>query len=69
MPGTRLFVERNIVVKRGEVLLHLPGLGHGYVVVRGAVQALVGAVMKETRGKADAARTRALLLERLGASE
>ena len=34
-----------------------------------AVQALVGAVMKETRGKADAARTRALLLERLGASE
>jgi aspartyl-tRNA(Asn)/glutamyl-tRNA(Gln) amidotransferase subunit B len=34
-----------------------------------AVQALVGAVMKQTRGKADAARTRALLLERLGVTE
>jgi aspartyl-tRNA(Asn)/glutamyl-tRNA(Gln) amidotransferase subunit B len=33
-----------------------------------AVGALVGAVMKTTRGQADAARVRELLLEKLGAS-
>ena len=31
-----------------------------------AAGALVGAVMKATRGKADAAKVRALVLERLG---
>jgi aspartyl-tRNA(Asn)/glutamyl-tRNA(Gln) amidotransferase subunit B len=34
-----------------------------------AVGALIGAVMKATRGQADAARVRELLLERLHASE
>ena len=34
-----------------------------------AVGALVGAVMKATRGQADAAAVRTILLERLGASE
>ncbi|MEI2640787.1 MAG: hypothetical protein V9G10_00160 [Candidatus Nanopelagicales bacterium] len=34
-----------------------------------AVGALVGAVMKATRGQADAARVRQLLLERLGVEE
>ena len=34
-----------------------------------AVGALVGAVMKATRGQADAAAVRAILLERLGVSE
>jgi len=34
-----------------------------------AAGAIVGAVMKATRGQADAARVRALLLERLGVTE
>ena len=34
-----------------------------------AVGALVGAVMKATRGQADAATVRAILLEQLGVSE
>jgi aspartyl-tRNA(Asn)/glutamyl-tRNA(Gln) amidotransferase subunit B len=34
-----------------------------------AVGALVGAVMKATRGQADAAAVRAILLERLGVSD
>jgi aspartyl-tRNA(Asn)/glutamyl-tRNA(Gln) amidotransferase subunit B len=34
-----------------------------------AAGAIVGAVMKSTRGQADAAKVRALLLERLGVSE
>jgi aspartyl-tRNA(Asn)/glutamyl-tRNA(Gln) amidotransferase subunit B len=34
-----------------------------------AVGALVGAVMKATRGQADAAAVRAILLERLGVTE
>ena len=34
-----------------------------------AAGAIVGAVMKATRGQADAARVRALLLERLGIPE
>jgi aspartyl-tRNA(Asn)/glutamyl-tRNA(Gln) amidotransferase subunit B len=34
-----------------------------------AAGAIVGAVMKATRGQADAGRVRALLLERLGVSE
>jgi aspartyl-tRNA(Asn)/glutamyl-tRNA(Gln) amidotransferase subunit B len=34
-----------------------------------AAGAIVGAVMKATRGQADAAKVRALLLERLGVSE
>jgi aspartyl-tRNA(Asn)/glutamyl-tRNA(Gln) amidotransferase subunit B len=34
-----------------------------------AVGALVGAVMKATRGQADAAAVRAILLERLGVGE
>ena len=34
-----------------------------------AAGAIVGAVMKATRGQADAAKVRALLLERLGVAE
>ncbi|MCW2523493.1 MAG: Asp-tRNA(Asn)/Glu-tRNA(Gln) amidotransferase GatCAB subunit, partial [Frankiales bacterium] len=34
-----------------------------------AVGALVGSVMKATRGQADAAAVRAILLERLGVAE
>jgi aspartyl-tRNA(Asn)/glutamyl-tRNA(Gln) amidotransferase subunit B len=34
-----------------------------------AAGAIVGAVMKSTRGQADAGKVRALLLERLGVSE
>ncbi|HEY7009608.1 MAG TPA: hypothetical protein VH395_11750, partial [Jatrophihabitantaceae bacterium] len=34
-----------------------------------AVGALVGAVMKATRGQADAAAVKAILLDRLGVSE
>ena len=34
-----------------------------------AAGAIVGAVMKATKGQADAAKVRALLLERLGVSE
>ncbi|MEI8261785.1 MAG: hypothetical protein WCG77_09825, partial [Actinomycetes bacterium] len=34
-----------------------------------AAGAVVGAVMKATKGQADAAKVRALLLERLGVSE
>jgi len=34
-----------------------------------AAGAIVGAVMKSTRGQADASRVRALLLERLGVAE
>jgi aspartyl-tRNA(Asn)/glutamyl-tRNA(Gln) amidotransferase subunit B len=34
-----------------------------------AAGAIVGAVMKATRGQADAAKVRSLLLERLGVSE
>ena len=45
---------------------HVGGGKEGGKQGRGAI---VGAVMKATRGQADAAKVRALLLERLGVSE